>query len=483
MSHTHEGSKRFHNPDSWIRSRYPTVFADDPDQQVFHRHDRKITGVVSPYRIARCLGPEGSPEAPLRYCSEAGTFYHYCPTEGIYLERDKHQVRQRLNDLYEACASHAAPRKRAQVRRGGSSSSKEVVGAIMGGETFPVPGKNRDLRFLHVSNGIVDLETLALLPFTPGLPSTWKLPVPWEADAEEPIRFQRLLRRIFPHPDDRELALEVLASSFLGNPGQKMLLLAGEAGKGKSTLISLLTGLLGPGASGNLNLKYADGRFTSLGWAGRLLLYQSEVTQELVNKGIDALKAISGHDPMAGERKNGPTQIPFTPIALPVLVTNRRIRFFATEDYAAVERRLVPFDVPESKDEFTQVPHYERILLQEEGPEILRLLLTAAHRVKHHGIRPMTEAQELRVHRYLCLEEPLEYWAKKYLRRGDSSLNLLRDEAIAHASSWLGAHGFRTPQSPGGWSKRLKPVIGELGGVWSNSLKDAPKGWRHVELV
>ena len=69
------------------------------------------------------------------------------------------------------------------------------------------------------------------------------------------------------------------------------------------------------------------------------------------------------------------------------------------------------FYVPRSEDKFKKLPNFEKILLQEEGPAILRLLFTAAHRVKYHGIRLVTEAQELRVHRYLCPAEPLEYWS------------------------------------------------------------------------
>ena len=484
MKSVQNGSKRL-DPNGWMRNRFPAVFTSSGDE-CFQLRKGGTAAFLSAFKAAECLGPIGSPNAPVRYSPESSTYFAYSPHRGIYQAVGKAEVEHLVYELLEECAKEVKSKYVGNVRSVQKPAEvRSVAGALRGLSSFPDPNRHRDLRYVHVENGVLDLDTLDLLPFTPDLPSAWKLPVPWTPQPPMPHQFWGMMERLFPDPDDRALAVEVLSTAFLGNPFQRFVLISGAAGTGKSTLVSLLSKLLGPGASGTLELAQARRRFTSFSWMGRLLLYEPELTQESLDQGLPALKAISGHDPMTAEKKFHSTLIPFTPRALPVLATNERVRFNCSLSQRAVARRLVAFDVPEPSAPFAQVPHFAEKLIQTEGPGILRVFLTEAHRLRQQGhIRPLTNDHIARNGRYLGMSDVLWSWAKSHVVR-EQGAAICRDEAIRSAARWLAQHKFPAPTSNTGWSRRLKPILGALGGTWSKSLGQGGdlKGWRQVKLV
>lgn len=479
-------SKAAKNPDAWFRARFPGAFIKMPDAQVFVQagdRGRRADGFVSPYTVARCLGPDGRPDAPIRYCPDDSELYEYEPAEGIYQTRTAEQVQYRVNTILEECALEVPWKYRTSVRSVGASGSfGKVVSALKGIHNFPHPRRNRDLRYLHVRNGVLDLNHLRLIPFSPELPSIWKLPVPWEPHAPEPHRFNEMVNRLFPHPEDRELALDVLASAFLGNPFQRVVVLGGFGGTGKTTLVSILEELLGDGAYGPLRLKHSEDRFTAAEWEGKLLLHESEAKQENLNRALSILKALSGQDRLEIERKHVQGRQTFRPRALPVLTTNHRLGISPSGDYHAWKRRLIVFDVPEPEVEVPQNPHFGAELMREEGAGILSSFLTRAHRLRGaQSLPPLTKAQEKRADAFLGSADPLAEWvATRVVRERGQSIS--RPEAIESASCWLQRRGYRDlPGGPNRWCSRLKTVMGDAGFNFSNSLR--PKGWRSARLL
>jgi hypothetical protein len=474
------------NPDAWFRAKYPGAFARMPRAQVFDRNvrdKRRFSGFVSDYTIARCLGPEGSPDAPIRYCAENDTLYEYVPEEGIYVVRTGEQVMHILSMILDDCAAHLPSNRRTAVRGVASPRHlRPVITALEGIHNLKHPGWNRDLRYLHVGNGVVDLYRLRLLPFSPSLPSTWKLPVDWDPDAPEPHRFNRMLDRLFPRQEDRDLAVDVLASAFLGNPFQRLVVLGGAGGTGKTTLLTLIERLLGDGAYGHLRLGHADNRFTAAGWAGRLLLHEEETTQEKLDRGREALKALSGQDTLEIEMKYVQERRSFRPRALPVLTTNHRLGIPCSADFEAWKRRLVFFDVPKPEEEFERKPGFADELLEREGTGILRSFLTRAHQLLDEtSLRPLTRAQERRVDAFLSSADPLAEWAETMVKPAPGE-GVQRDDAIESAVRWLRRREYQDiPTSTHAWSRRLKGIMGRAGYRWSNSM--SPKGWRGARLL
>lgn len=484
MKSVQDGSKGL-DPNQWMRQRFPAVFPSDHDD-CFIIRKTKTAGFLSAFKAAQCLSPLGSPEAPVCFASETGTFYGYSPTEGIYQALEEAQVENRVYTLLEECVAGVRRTDAWTVRSAQKPhEARAVTGALRGLGNFADPARNRDLRYVHVANGVVDLDKLELLEFTPDRASTWRLPVPWQDQPPRPHRFWEMMDRLFPDPDDCALAVELLSTAFLGNPFQRIVLIYGKPGTGKSTLVSLLAKLLGPGASGALHLAQADGRFTPFSWMGRLLLYEPETKQAQVDHGLSALKAISGHDEMTAERKFHSTLIPFVPRALPVLASNEPVRFNCPSSREAVARRLVAFDVPESSTQFAKVPHFAETLLKTEGAGILNVLLTEAHRLRHHGhLRPLTARQLARNEVFMGMSDELYLWAMDHLV-SEQGAAVLRDDAIQSARHWLSARNKPAPNSTTGWSRRLKPILEALGGTWTKSLGDEGdlKGWRQVKLV
>lgn len=469
-----------------MRRRFPAVFPTVHDQCFRFRKDGTAT-ILSDMKFAQCLGRLGSPTAPICYSKEAYTYFGYSPEAGIYEPMTASEVTSRFHDLLEECALGVQLRFREAIR--GVQSEYENAPAtrlLQGRDIIPDPGKVRDLRFVHVANGVLDLETLELLPFTPDLPSSWKLPVAWKPDPPRPRRFWVMLERLFPDQDDRTLAVEVLSSAFLGNPFQRFVLLAGAAGTGKSTLVGVLATLLGPGASTGFRLAHSGKQFASYSWVGKLLLYEPEVEQAALHSGsIAMIKAITGHDPMVAELKHKNATIAFTPRALPILVTNPKVRLDPGGNRDALSRRLIAFDVPEPSEPFRQETFFAKRLIESEGSGILHLFLSKAHKLRREGrLMDLTDLQECRRDLFLGGSEPLRVWARKHVVSVQGRA-VPRDDAIRSAEQWLKRHDFQVPSTATGWSQRLKPVMAELNGVWAHSLGDDRnvKGWRHVTLV
>lgn len=473
-------------PDSWFHDRFPGAFSQIPDAAVFARSGKKrrIDGFVSSYAVADCLSPDGSPDSPIRFCPDDNSLYEYNPTEGIYQVRTPQQVMHNLRMILEECAAQLPENDRTAVRSVATPRYlRPIITALEGVHNLPHPDLNRDLRYLHCKNGIVDLESLDLMPFHPWHPSTWKLPIPWDSAAAYPHRFAGMLRILFPRREDRELAIDVLASAFLGNPFQRLLVLSGTGGTGKTSLLTILEALLGPGAFGHLRLNHSQNRFTASGWAGKLVLHEAETDQECLGRGLEALKSLSGQDTIEVELKYVQARTSFRPRALPVVTTNHELHIQPSGDYGAWRRRLVVFEVPEPAQPFDPQPRFAEELLQAEGPGILRLFLTRAHRLtRQTSLRPLSAAQKARLNAFLSSGDPLAEWAETHVQpmRGGG---VLRDEAIASATRWLNRRNHSdVPSSTTAWSRRLKPLMEQRGGKWSNSMTPQPKGWRGVHL-
>lgn len=478
--------EKYYHPNQWMKEQFPNVFEGVMDE-CFKMRASGFASILSPYQFSKCLGPVGSPETPILYSGEARQYFGYSASEGIYKNMTEDEVQQRVFELLDECGRSMASTEHVRAMQSLQSPKHvgPVVQALRGDPSFPDPSQRRDLRYLHLSNGVLDLETLDLLPFSPARPATWKLPVEWKPDSPYPGQFWKMMGTLFPDDADLDLAIRVLSSAFLGNPFQRLVLITGAAGTGKTSLVRMLSALLGPGASAGLRLTHVNCRFTPLTWAGRLLLYASELEQSELNVGLPALKALSGHDPITGEKKYARDTITFVPRALPVLVSNHAdLRLPAGTSATAVSRRLVAFDVPEPRRPLDAKSHFVEDLIAAEGPAILSVFLTTAHRLrKADTLGPMTARQVARNHRFLGLADPLMAWAEERVERVPRG-QLKRDDAIPSAHEWLTKRNLLCPSSTAGWSRRLKPILLTMGGTWAESLgtQGQDKGWRGLAL-
>ena len=124
---------------------------------------------------------------------------------------------------------------------------------------------------LNVLNGVVDLRTGNLMPADPSLYLTQQAPVIYKPSARSPI-FEQFITSVLPDPDTREAVLRYLGYCLTGDTSaQKALFIVGNGANGKTTLLNLMTRLLGS--------DYADSVSINL-FNDKVIRSKSETTPE-----------------------------------------------------------------------------------------------------------------------------------------------------------------------------------------------------------
>jgi P4 family phage/plasmid primase-like protien len=161
-------------------------------------------------------------------------------------------------------------------------------------------------------------------------------------------------RQTFPDPDMYDFIHEVIGYLLLkGNPYQHAFMFYGRGATGKSTLMSVLSALLGPANVSAVDMRRLLGgnQFNGSLLIDKMLNLAGEVNSEMItNSGF--LKALTGGDPITVERK-GKDAFLYTPFAKHVFAANDFP--MASDVTDAMLRRfvIVPFDhvVPPEKRE------------------------------------------------------------------------------------------------------------------------------------
>ena len=168
---------------------------------------------------------------------------------------------------------------------------------------------NRDLfnneKILNVKNGLLDLETLQLLPHTPDYLSTAQLDVLFDPDARAP-KIAKFLAEVV-QTEDLDLIQEIIG--WLLWPDYKIhkaIMLLGKGRNGKGTLLNLITAFLGNKNVSNVTLQdlTAD-RFAKADLYGKL----ANIGGDLPSKDLSdtaAFRNLTGGDDNRAQEKYRP---------------------------------------------------------------------------------------------------------------------------------------------------------------------------------
>jgi len=145
--------------------------------------------------------------------------------------------------------------------------------------TYTAPPKQTEDR-IHLQNGTLYLED----GFTEEKEFTLnRLPVPYNPYAPEPVQWLSFIHELFDDEDIPTLQ-EFMGYCFIPtNKGQKMLMMIGNGGEGKSRIGIVMRSLLG----GNMNsASVADlekDKFARANLVGKLLLFDDDMAMEALN--------------------------------------------------------------------------------------------------------------------------------------------------------------------------------------------------------
>ena len=251
--------------------------------------------------------------------------------------------------------------------------------------------------FIAFKNGIYDLNTDALLPFSPEIVITNMIPWDYNPSAYSELADRTLDKIACNDEQVRTILEECIGSCFYRSNtlgGGKAFILTGEGSNGKSTFIAMMQHLLDEGNIAALDLKELDQKFQNAALFGKLANLGDDISDEFIVNASIFKKFVTGERVQVQNKGEKPFE--FNNYAKFLFSANNIPRI--KDKTGAVLRRLliVPFNAEFSKDD----PDYDsniKYKLQEQ--EVMEYLIVLGIRalknvIKNKGFTESPKVQQ-----------------------------------------------------------------------------------------
>jgi putative DNA primase/helicase len=239
--------------------------------------------------------------------SPAGEMFHY--ERGVYVAAGDFFIRQRVKHILLELG---------RVEKWTRRLAHEVTEFIL--LDTPELDATPSVDLINLENGVLDAWSGELLPHSPKLLSTIRIPITFDTQARCP-RIEQFMGDVFP-TDSSELAWEILGDLLTPDRSiQKAICLVGEGGNGKSVFAQVAARFVGSQNVSHLSLqKLEKDRFAVAGLYQKLANICSDLPSERLQDS-SLFKAITGCDRITAEFKY---QHPFefTPFARLIFSAN-----------------------------------------------------------------------------------------------------------------------------------------------------------------
>ena len=381
-------------PNDWFLQRYPAVaecYGNALEQGVNKNGALIVTDIREPF-LAAVLTQMGTPDAPVVYHREEENFYAYEASTGVFGSIRPQELEGRISAILLECAQ--ACRELADVRalEFKFSKSKNLGGVVqhLKGGMCSVDGEFFVDRFdthLPCTNGILAIDELTLLPFSPSFHFRKRVNIPFLADAKCAEFLDRVVQPAL------ELDATAVLQEFFGlclagvNVPQVLTIFSGPGSSSKGTAADILIGVIGQQNMSSLRTAHADSRFEQSRYVGKNLLYGADVAHTFLSEaGASELKSLTGGDYKTTERKNANEQPGIRGRFNVLITTNARpqLRILGADDASAWRRRLIPFVFTGVEGRVPERQLAEK-LVTKEGPGILCWMIEGLRRLKCRG--------------------------------------------------------------------------------------------------
>lgn len=479
-------------PATWFKHRFPKLAEKygEPVCQTVSGNRARVRDISEDF-MAAALGPDGSPDAPTIYFPTEERFYSYNGTTGIFERQREDGIAAKLSALFLDCArvcrdSAEVSKLEFNFRDSAALAGiiKRAKGVLAVGEDFFAKDQTE---FLPVANGILRLSDRTLLPFSPSYRFRHKLAVPYVPGAY-PRKFMEILMEPALERADIALVQRWSGLALVGvNLSQKILLLTGTAGGGKSTLVSVLTGIIGSGNVGMLRTDLLGDRFEIGRLMGKTLLYGPDVAEDFLTKRTaSSLKSLTGGDVMTAEFKNS-NESPQVKCQFNVIVTsNSRLAVYLEGDADAWRRRLMIVRYERGKPS-SPIPNLAENILAEEGPGVLNFMLDGldALRRENWALR-LNEQQQARVDDLLLESDSHGEFVRNSLLKDSTAPGITKAEVFAAYVEFCDRRGWLA-MSKNRFGKLAPEIIAQEFGLAVRGDICGPDGkqndgWKNLRL-
>jgi putative DNA primase/helicase len=413
-------------------------------------------------------------------------FYRYNPENGLYgiISEDviKQEIASRILEVSRQQNMPSLERKRT------NSNNNHIVAQLKGiGEKNNAFRRNK--KIVHLANGVIMFKNNGeadFCSFSPEFYSRNQCPIPFDASATCERFFNELLYPAVT-PDNAVLLQKYAGLCLLGNNLiQKLLILDGKAGRGKSTLALVIHSLVGQINVTELRTKHLNERFELFRYLKKNLLVGVDVPGKFLSeKGAYVIKGLVGGDWFDAEQKCGTGSFPFQGNFCILITSNSRLQVRLDGDTGAWRRRLliIRFEAPEPAK---KIPDFNDVLIRDEGSGILNWALQGLGMllkdIESHGDILLADEQMKIVDALLAESDSLRHFLVENVVQDEDS-DLTTTEIIEAYAEYCPMKGWN-PKPITIIQRELESLMLELFGTSkSNSItreNKSNRGFRHV---
>lgn len=434
------------------------------------------------------------------FAPEEGCFYAYQGDKsGLWSKHTADAVRRELCTDIKAFADLNACSKlvMASTAQLENAITQKIRGFAERWDAFARPVSertNRPRALVHLKNAMLDLDQdpPAQLPFAPEFMSRNQLQVSLDPEAQCPRFLDELLNPAL-HPDDVRLLRKVSGQIILGtNLAQKICILTGLEGRGKSTFVKVMQRVIGEVNCGELRTKHLAERFEVFRMLGKSLLVGNDVPGNfMMIEGAEVLKSLVGGDLKDAEPKNGNEGYRVRGEFNILITCNTRLRVKLDGDAGAWRRRLllIPYEAPPPK---RKDPRFVEKLVASEASGILNWMIAGAvdllADIEEFGDIQLTPAQKDRIESLLAESDSVRDFARRGCAKASPKDNVTSEQLSAAYVAYCERRGWSP--IPSKVVERILPdALLEIHGAWkSNDIKSSPmekakRGYRGVRIL
>ena len=413
-------------------------------------------------------------------------FYRYNPENGLYSIISEDVIKQEIaSRILEVSRQQGLP----SLERKRTNSTLNHIVAQLKGISEKKNAFKRGNKFVHLANGVIVFKETGeadFCAFSPDFCSRNQCPIPFNASATCERFFNELL---FPAvtPDDVILLQKYTGLCLLGNNlVQKLLILDGMPGRGKSTLALIIQSIVGQVNVTELRTRHLNDRFELFRYLKKNLLVGVDVPgQFLSEKGAYVIKGLVGGDWFDAEQKCGTGSFPFQGNFCILITSNSRLQVRLDGDTGAWKRRLliIRFEAPAPAK---KIPDFKDVLIREEGSGILNWALQGLGMllkdIETHGDIRLTDTQEKIIDGLLAESDSLRHFLMENVMQDEAS-DLSTTEIVEAYAEYCPLKGWN-PKPITIIHRELESLMLELFGTSkSHSIKrddKSTKGFRRV---
>ena len=412
------------------------------------------------------------------FCQREG-FFLFDALEGVYVPASPDSVRERIAKRFLVLARDL----------GIAGLEKQAKVAVLGSILLYLRGiaEVRDpfdgiKGVLAVENGVLVFNRgkVRFEPFSSKYRVRDRIPVHYDPKAICSTYDEEFIGAVLG-PDDVDLLHRQAGLTIAGdNPSQRLGILEGAAGSGKSTFLGILTVFNGISRTVQLRTEHLDQPFEMSAFHGRTLLTAADVDSDFLStRGAHTLKGLVSADLFYPEAKNSNERKPLRGPFCVLIGTNCKLTYRSQGDGAAWRRRLILYEWQEPPADRRKVIDYGGKLIAEEGSGILNRFLdgyrTAWKELEAGGDLVLTDEQRDRVESLVMRSEALETFIKTRLE-ADPDFDLTSAAVMAGFLAWCNAMGWAPPKKERQIQIRIAELILEHWGQTNAHSVKGPDG-------